>query len=56
MAPGSVETSERFRGVGVIWLEQVTLEKEKILDKAKARQAPSFTRVDGGVFIWRHSL
>src|SRR5438105_6604452 len=51
MAPGSVETSERFRGVDVIWLEQVTLEKEKILDKAKARQAPSFTRVDGGVLF-----
>jgi len=34
--------SERFRGVDVIWMEQVTLEKEKILNKAKARQAPSF--------------
>jgi hypothetical protein len=50
------ETSERSRGVDVIWLEQVTLEKEKILEKAKARQAPSPTRVDGGVFIWQHSL
>jgi len=37
------ETSERSRGVDVIWLEQVALEKEKILEKVKARQAPSPT-------------